>query len=62
LIVSFIYDKEIYKNVYFDFRIIPYKDFIEKIFSGTGLEYFYEVYIKYDLKFNVTKIKNSFVN
>ncbi len=31
LIVSFIYDKEIFKNVYFDFRILPYKDFIEKI-------------------------------
>jgi len=62
LIVSFIYDKEIYKNVYFDFRIIPYKDFIEKISSGTGLEYSYEMYLKYDLKFNISKIKNSFNN
>lgn len=59
LIASFIYDKEIYKNVYFDFRIIPYKDFIEKISSGTGLEYSYEMYIKYKLKVNLKKIKNS---
>jgi hypothetical protein len=62
LIVSFIYDKEIYKNVYFDFRIIPYKDFIEHISSGTGLEYSYEMYIKYDLKFNIAKLKNNFNN
>lgn len=59
LIVSFIYDKEIFKNVNFDFRIIPYKDFIEHISSGTGLEYSYEMYLKYDLKFNLKKIKNS---
>ena len=62
LIVSFIYDKEIFKNVNFDFRIIPYKDFIEHISSGTGLEYSYEMYIKYNLKFNLKKIKNSFNN
>jgi hypothetical protein len=62
LIVSFIYDKEIFKNVYFDFRILPYKDFIEKITSGTGLEYSYEMYIKYNLKINLKKIKNSFAN
>ncbi|MEO9146421.1 MAG: hypothetical protein ABI237_12790 [Ginsengibacter sp.] len=60
LIASFIYDKEIYKNVFFDFRVIPYKDFIEKIRSGTGLEYSYEMYIKYVLKLNLAKIKNSF--
>jgi hypothetical protein len=59
LIVSFIYDKEIFKNVNFDFRIIPYKDFIEKISSGTGLEYSYEMYIKYNLKVNIKRIKNS---
>lgn len=59
LIASFIYDKEIYKNVFFDFRIIPYKDFVEKISSGTGLEYSYEMYIKYVLKINLKKIKNS---
>lgn len=59
LIASFIYDKEIYKNVFFDFRIIPYKDFIEKISSGTGLEYSYEMYIKYILKVNLKKINNS---
>ncbi|HEY5406920.1 MAG TPA: hypothetical protein VIJ92_07530 [Ginsengibacter sp.] len=62
LIVSFIYDKEIFKNVNFDFRLIPYKDFIEHISSGTGLEYSYEMYIKYNLKFNLKKIKNSFNN
>ncbi len=62
LIVSFIYDKEIFRNVHFDFRIIPYKDFLEHITSGTGLEYSYEMYIKYDLKFNILKIKNDFRN
>lgn len=62
LIASFIYDKEIYKNVFFDFRIIPYKDFIEKISSGTGLEYSYEMYLKYVLKINLRKIKNHLQN
>jgi hypothetical protein len=62
LIASFIYDKEIFKNVNFDFRIIPYKDFLEKISSGTGLEYSYEMYVKYNLKINIKKIKNSFNN
>ena len=59
LIASFIYDKEIFKNVYFDFRFIPYKDFIEKMSSGTGLEYSYEMYLKYKLKVNLAKVKNS---
>jgi hypothetical protein len=59
LIASFIFDKEIYKNVFFDFRIIPYKDFLEKMTSGTGLEYSYEMYLKYILKVNLKKIKNS---
>ncbi|MEO8719856.1 MAG: hypothetical protein ABI297_09080 [Ginsengibacter sp.] len=58
VIASFIYDKEIYKNVFFDFRIIPYKDLVEKISSGTGLEYSYEMYLKYVLKVNLKKIKN----
>ncbi|MEO8412542.1 MAG: hypothetical protein ABI472_02740 [Ginsengibacter sp.] len=62
LIVSFIYDKEIFKNVNFDFRIIPYKDFLEKTSSGTGLEYSYEMYLKYNLKLNIKKIKNSLNN
>lgn len=62
LIVSFIYDKEIFKNVNFDFRIIPYKDFLEKISSGTGLEYSYEMYLKYNLKLNIKRIKNSLNN
>ncbi|HEY5465120.1 MAG TPA: hypothetical protein VIJ95_17800 [Hanamia sp.] len=59
LIASFIYDKEIYKNVDFDFRFLPYKDFIEKISSGTGLEYSFEMYLKYTLKANITKFKSS---
>ncbi len=61
LIVSFIYDKEIFKNVDFDFRIIPYKDFIEKISSGTGLEYSYELYLKYRLNVFLKKIKNTII-
>ena len=61
LIVSFIYDKEIFKNVNFDFRFIPYKDFGEESSSGTGLEYSFEMYIKYALKVNIKKIKNSLV-
>lgn len=60
LIVSFIYDREIFKNVNFDFRILPYKDFVEHISSGTGLEYSYEMYIKYQFKWNIKKIKNTF--
>ncbi|HVZ95388.1 MAG TPA: hypothetical protein VG847_00830 [Chitinophagaceae bacterium] len=59
LIVSFIYDREIFKNVNFDFRIIPYKDFIEHITSGTGLEYSYEMYIKYTFRKTIAKIKNE---
>jgi hypothetical protein len=59
IIASFIFDKEIFKNVYFDFRFIPYKDLIEKSSSGTGLEYSYEMYLKYNLKVNLKKIKNS---
>jgi hypothetical protein len=62
LIASFIFDKEIFPNVYFDFRILPYKDFIEKITSGTGLEYSYEMYIKYDLNVKIKKLKNNFGN
>ncbi len=62
LIASIIYDKEIFKNVNFDFRIIPYKDFLEKISSGTGLEYSYELYLKYALKVKIKKIKNSLQN
>jgi len=62
LIMSLIYDKEIFKNVNFDFRILPYKDFVEHITSGTGLEYSYEMYIKYQFKWDLKKIKNSFSN
>ena len=59
LIASFIFDKEIYKNVDFDFRFLPYKDFVEKMSSGTGLEYSFEMYLKYNLKVNITKFKSS---
>jgi hypothetical protein len=62
LIASFIFDKEIYKNVNFDFRFIPYKDFREKMSSGTGLEYSYELYLKYTLKANLKKFKSSLNN
>jgi len=62
LIASFIFDKEIYKNVNFDFRFIPYKDFREKMTSGTGLEYSYELYLKYTLKANLKKFKSSLNN
>jgi hypothetical protein len=59
IIASFIYDKEIFKNVYFDFRFIPYKDLLEGSSSGTGLEYSYEMYLKYILKVNLKKIRNA---
>lgn len=62
IIASFIYDKEIFKNVNFDFRFIPYKDLREKMSSGTGLEYSYEMYLKYTLKANIKRIKNSLQN
>ena len=58
IIASFIYDKEIFKNINFDFRFIPYKDLKEKSSSGTGLEYSYELYLKYTLRTNITKIKS----
>lgn len=58
LIASFIFDKEIYKNIFFDFRIIPYKDLLEKVSSGTGLEYSYEMYLKYVLRLNLAKLKD----
>ena len=59
IIASFIYDKEIFKNVYFDFRFIPYKDLLEGSSSGTGLEYSYEMYLKYFLKVNLKKVRNA---
>jgi len=59
VIVSFIFDKEIYKNLFFDFRFIPYKDLREKMTSGTGLEYSYEMYLKYILRLNLAKFKND---
>lgn len=59
VIVSFIYDKEIAKNLFFNFRITPYKDLLEKMSSGTGLEYSYEMYLKYVMKINLAKIRND---
>ncbi len=59
LIVSFIYDREIFKNVDFDFRVIPYKDFLEHITSGTGLEYSFEMYLKYTFRKTIAKIKSD---
>lgn len=59
IIVSLIYDKEIAKNLFFNFRITPYKDLLEKMTSGTGLEYSYEMYLKYVMKINLAKIKND---
>ncbi len=59
IIASFIFDKEIFKNVNFDFRFIPYKDILEGSSSGTGLEYSYEMYLKYKLKLNLIRVRNS---
>lgn len=59
IIMSFIYNKELAKNLTFNFRITPYKDLKEKMSSGTGLEYYYEMYLKYVMKINLGKIKND---
>lgn len=44
LLTSLIYDKEIYRNINFDFRFNPYYDFVEK-----RLEYSFELYLSYSL-------------
>lgn len=59
LIVSFIYDKEIAKNLFFNFRMIPYTDLQEKLSSGSGWDYSYELYLKYVMKINLGRIKNN---
>lgn len=59
LIVSFIYDKEIAKNLFFNFRMIPYTDLKEGLSSGSGWDYSYELYLKYVMKINLGKVKNS---
>lgn len=59
IIMSFIFNKELAKNLYFNFRMTPYKDLIEKMTSGTGLEYYYEMYLKYVMKINLGKVKNN---
>lgn len=59
IILSLIYDKEIAKNLFFNFRFIPYKDLVDKMTSGTGIEYSYELYLKYVMKVNLGKIRNA---
>lgn len=59
LMVSFIYDKEIAKNLFFNFRMIPYTELKEQLTSGTGWEYSYELYLKYVMKINLGKIRNQ---
>jgi hypothetical protein len=53
LLASFIYDTKIFHNGNFDFRISPYKDFIEN-----KIEYSYEMYFSYQLNVLLAKIKN----
>ncbi|MDQ6843624.1 MAG: hypothetical protein M3Z92_04605 [Bacteroidota bacterium] len=57
LLVSLIYDKQLFRNGNFDFRFSPYYDFVEK-----KLEYSYEMYFSYQLNVLLAKIKNSFMN
>ena len=52
LLASVIYDKEIFPNGQFNFRISPYYDFGEK-----KLEYSYEMYFSYKLNVLLAKIK-----
>lgn len=61
LIASFIFNKEIAKNLFFNGRIVPYYDLRERNIAShkkTGLEYSYEVYLKYVLRVNLAKVKN----
>lgn len=55
LLMSAIYDKEIFKNVNVHFLITPYYDFGEKL-----IEYSYEVYIRYRVNIFLKRIKNTF--
>jgi hypothetical protein len=57
LLASFIYDTHLFRNGNFDFRISPYRDFIEK-----KTEYSYEMYFSYQLNVLLAKIKNSLKN
>lgn len=59
LIVSFIYDKEIANNLFFNFRFTPYKELEEKLSSGSGWDYSYELYLKYVMKINLGRIRND---
>jgi hypothetical protein len=59
LILSFIYNKEIAKNLFFNFRMIPYTDLQEKLTTGTGWDYSYELYLMYVMQINLGKVKNS---
>ncbi|MEO9210249.1 MAG: hypothetical protein ABI208_04075, partial [Ginsengibacter sp.] len=53
LLVGFIYNTPIFKGGNFNFRISPYRDFIEK-----KTEYSYEMYFSYQMDVLLTKIKN----
>lgn len=59
IILSLIYHKEIAKNLFFNFRISPYKELEENMSSGTGVDYSYELYLKYVMKINLARIKND---
>lgn len=54
LLGSIIYDKEIFHNGHFNFRVSPYYDF-----GAKKLEYSYEMYFSYELNVMLAKIKNS---
>ena len=53
LLLGFIYNVPIFKGGNFNFRISPYRDFIEK-----KTEYSYEMYFSYQMDVLLTKIKN----
>ena len=57
LLASFIYDTNLFRNGNFDFRVSPYKDFVEK-----KIEYSYEMYFSYEVNVLLAKIKNSLKN
>lgn len=53
LLLGFIYNTPIFEGGNFNFRISPYRDFIEK-----KTEYSYEMYFSYQMDVLLTKIKN----
>lgn len=54
LLLSFIYNTPIFKGAQFNFRISPYRDFIEK-----KTEYSFEMYFSYQLGIFLTKLRNT---